>query len=283
MTNDSRDRKTANAFAESWNRIGSVYSREQFLEWFDPLTPDDLRGREVLELGFGNGSLLVHVAQCAPARLAGIDLGDTIDQTRRNLGAAAARVELHRGDLTTADLGKFDVVYCIGVIHHLKDPELGFDAVLRHTRPGGRFHCWVYAREGNAVIRWFVDPLRRFASRLPWWITKFGIATPLAAVYFVYAKSLRALRLDGESSPLRFLPLFEYTRWIASERFSFFRHVAFDQLVTPTTRYIDRKTVEEWLANSSIDPASTYIVHRNGNSWKFGGRVANLFSIGAPD
>jgi SAM-dependent methyltransferase len=270
VTAQTGDRKTADAFAESWNRIGSVYSREQFLEWVDPLTPSDLRDREVLELGFGNGSLLVHVAQCSPARLAGIDLGDTIEQTRRNLAGAASHVELHRGDLTTADLGKFDVVYCIGVIHHLAEPDRGFDAVLRQTRPGGRFHCWVYAREGNALVRAVVEPIRRVASRLPWWITKYAIATPLVFPYFLYAKALRAIGGD-----LRFLPLSEYTRWIAPERFSFFRHVAFDQLVTPRTRYIDRATVERWLSDPRIDPASTYIVHRNGNSWKFGGVTAS--------
>ncbi len=261
----SADKKTADAFAQSWNRIGSVYTREQFLEWFAPLTPEDLRGRSVLELGFGNGSLLVHAAQCAPARLAGVDLGDTLAQTRLNLAELAPNVELHQGDLTSVELGTFDVVYCIGVLHHLDSPGEGFASVLRHTRAGGRFHCWVYAREGNAVIRWLVDPLRRVTSRLPWWFTKYLVATPLVVPYFLYAKTIRALGISRLP-----LPLLEYTRWIASEPFRFFRHVAFDQLVTPRTRYIDRETVERWLSDS--DSSETYVIHRNGNSWKFGGR-----------
>ena len=98
------DLKTARAFSESWNRIGSVYSLEQFLEWLDPLTPEDLRGREVLEMGFGNGSLLRHVAENMPSRLVGIELGDTIEQTQRNLAGAPLQPELHRGDMTTANM-----------------------------------------------------------------------------------------------------------------------------------------------------------------------------------
>lgn len=269
---DAPDLQTARAFAESWNRIGSVYSREQFLDWLDPLTPDDLRGQTVVELGFGNGSLLQHVAQCAPARLAGIELGDTIEQTRRNLAGASCPIDLHRGDLTTANLGEFDVAYCIGVLHHLDDPDAGFTSVLRHTKSGGRFHCWVYAYEGNGVVRWFVDPVRRIASRLPWWMTKYLIALPLVAPYFVYAKLLRVLRLDGPDSPARWLPLFHYTRWIAGERLRFFHHVAFDQLVTPRTRYIRRDTVERWVGRAEVDRDSTYLIFRNANSWKFGGR-----------
>ncbi|HEU4523057.1 MAG TPA: class I SAM-dependent methyltransferase, partial [Thermoanaerobaculia bacterium] len=149
----SADTSTAAAFAQSWNRVGSVYTREQFLEWFSPLTSEHIRGRTVIELGFGNGSLLAHVARCEPARLVGVELGDTIEQTRRNLAGAPVTPELHRADLTRADLGTFDLSYCIGVLHHLDDPSAGFDSVLRHTSPGGQFHCWVYAREGNGLIR----------------------------------------------------------------------------------------------------------------------------------
>lgn len=268
----SSDAETADAFAQSWNRIGSVYTDDQFRDWFAPITPDDLRGSTVIELGFGNGSLLDHVARCVPARLVGIDYGDTIEQTRRNLKDAPVAVELSRGDLTTASLGEFDIAYCIGVLHHLERPDDGFRAVLRHTRPGGRFHCSVYSYEGNALVRLIVEPVRRVASRLPWWVTKYLIALPMVTPYYLIAKTLRALRLDGEGSPLRWLPLWGYTRWIAPHRFGFFHHVAFDQLVTPRTRYLDRRTIERWLADPELEPGSQYMILRNGNSWKFGGK-----------
>jgi SAM-dependent methyltransferase len=271
----SPDAATATAFAESWNRLplGSAYGRAQFLEWFAPIDLDSIRGREVLELGFGNGSLLHHMASFGPARLAGVELGDTIETARRNLEhAAGVRVELHRGDLTRVDLGEFDLVYCIGVLHHLKDPDAGFASVLRHTRPGGRFHCWVYAREGNAVVRHVVDPLRRLSSRLPWWITKYGFALPLVVPYFAYAKALRWLLPAGAPSSLRaLLPLHDYSLWIAEREFAFFHHVAFDQLVTPTTSYFPRSRIDSWLADPAIDEGSRYAIFRNGNSWKFGG------------
>jgi hypothetical protein len=116
-----------------------------------------------------------------------------------------------------------------------------------------------------------VDPIRRVAARLPWWVTKYGLATPLAVPFFVYAKLLAAL---PRGSPLRRLPLYEYSLWIAKREFAFFRHVAFDQLVTPQTIYLDRATIADWLkGNQRIIQESTYIIMRNGNSWKFGGRT----------
>jgi SAM-dependent methyltransferase len=260
------DVRTAAAFAESWNHVGSVYTRAQFDEWMEPLRAVHFGDAEVLEMGFGNGSLLAHAGTLGPRRLVVIELGDTIEATRRNL-AHVENVELHRGDLTTASLGEFDLVYCIGVLHHLAEPRCGFDAVLRHTKSGGRFHCWVYAREGNAIVRWLVDPLRRVASRLPWWLTKYAVALPLVVPYFLYAKLIRLL-----PDIARRLPLGAYTLWIAREPFRFFHHVAFDQLVTPRTVYLRRTEIEEWLRDPRIDPASVYLIHRNRNGWKFGGR-----------
>jgi SAM-dependent methyltransferase len=266
------DQRTADAFATSWNNLpqGSVYTHAQVADWFAPLAPDDFRGRRVLEMGCGNASLMVHVAQWSPAQLDGIDLGGSVDSARANLAKSGAqRWNVIRADLVAFESAGYDVVYSIGVLHHLQEPRAGFDAVVRNTRPGGRFHCWVYAREGNTAVVLLVDPLRRIASRLPWWLTKYGLATPLVIPYFFYAKALRALPRWGW---LRAAPLYDYSLWIAEREFAFFRHVAFDQLVTPRTVYLPRATIERWLAeNPALAPGSSYILMRNGNSWKFGG------------
>lgn len=274
MTDDSVDRKTADAFATSWNDLpsGSVYTREQFVDWFEPVAPEDLRGRRVLELGFGNGSLLHHVAGCAPSVLTGVELGDTFEVARANVPTSfAGELTLLHGDLTRVDAGLHDVVYCIGVIHHLDEPEEGFRAVLRHVVDGGRFHCWVYAREGNGPVIALVDPLRRLVSRLPWRVTKWGVAFPLAVPFFLVARAIAAL-VRRRPQLRSVLPLAGYFSWIAKREFAFFHHVAFDQLVTPTTRYIRRDTIESWLRSNEIETGSTYLIFRNGNSWKFGGR-----------
>jgi len=268
------DLKTADAFATSWNNLppGSVYSREQFEDWFAPLTRADAEGRTVLELGCGNGSLLYHMASWRPAHLEGVDLGDSVQSARRNLSAQDnPDWTVSQGDLTTWRSQPRDLVYSIGVLHHLKNPRIGFESVVANTKPGGRFHCWVYARDGNGVIIELVDPIRHVVSGLPWWITKYLVATPLVVPYFFYAKILRYFR---NIEWLRVLPLYDYSQWIAAREFAFFRHVAFDQLVTPETVYIDEATVRRWMSeHPRIAPESTYVIFRNGNSWKFGGQV----------
>lgn len=272
----STDQRTADAFATSWNNLpaGSVYTREQYADWMAPLTEVDIRGRDVLEMGCGNGSLLLHTAAWKPRRLVGVDLGSSAETARANLQRAGfTNAEVQKADLTKFDSEGFDLVYCIGVLHHLQEPEKGFEAVLRNVRPGGRFHCWVYAREGNGVVIALVEPIRKLASRLPWWFTKYAMATPLAVPFYLYAKTLRML-VGDRGHALKGAPLHDYCLWIAPREFAFFRHVAFDQLVTPQTAYIRRERIEHWLADAqNIEADSTYIILRNGNSWKFGGRT----------
>ena len=268
------DQETADAFASSWNNLpsGSVYTPDQVADWFAPLGEAQFRGSRVLEMGCGNGSLMVHLLGWGPAQLDGIDLGASVKSAVSNLRASGGtHWTVKQGDLTTHTSDGYDIVYSIGVLHHLRDPKLGFDAVIRNTRPGGRFHCWVYAREGNGVVIGIVDPISRLASRLPWWLTKYGIATPLVVPYYLYAHLLAEL---PRWKTLKRLPLYDYSLWIARREFAFFQHVAFDQLVTPHTVYLSRETIESWLrSNGRILPESTYLLMRNGNSWKFGGQV----------
>jgi SAM-dependent methyltransferase len=266
----SQDWKTAKAFSRSWLHAGSrsTYTPEQASDWFTPLIAADFAGREVTELGCGNASLLLHAAQWQPRTLTGVELGASIEAARRNLSEVGLdTVKLLQADLVAYRGPPQDIVYCIGVLHHLKNPREGFESVLANTRPGGRFHCWVYAHEGNALVRLVVEPVRKVCSHLPWWLSKYVVATALVAPYYLYAKALARLPQRWIES----LPLGLYSQWIARREFGFFRHVAFDQIVTPQTAYLRRELVQSWLDDSRVEAGSAYVVMRNGNSWKFGG------------
>ena len=268
------DKKTADAFASSWNNLpsGSIYTFDQFEDWFTPLKQTDIQSKSVLELGCGNGSLLVHMTQWNPSTITGVDLGDSVLSCEKNMEQTDfENFKVVQHDLTSFESNGYDLVYSIGVLHHLKKPKEGFDSLINNTKNGGKFHGWVYAREGNKLIIYCVEPIRKIASKLPWWFTKYLIATPLAIPFYFYGKTIKTLPFLKKIK--NSLPLFDYMIWIGERGFSFFRHVAFDQLVTPQTTYISKGEIMAWLnSNDSINQESTYIIFRNGNSWKFGGR-----------
>lgn len=269
-----QDKQTADAFATSWNNLpkGSVYTKQQFYDWINPLTESDFIESRVLELGCGNGSLMIHAAKWKPKFIQGIDLGESVKSAYDNLKSIEnIEIKIEQEDLTEFDSSeKFDICYCIGVLHHLENPVAGFNAVIRNIKKGGKFHCWVYAYEGNELIRLFVEPLRKTFSHFPWWFTKYFVATPLVIPYFIYANVLKFFYKNPFAKKF---PLYKYSLWIAKNDFNFFRHVAFDQLVTPHTVYIKKQEIQNWINNNNeIDISSVYLIFRNGNSWKFGGR-----------
>jgi hypothetical protein len=104
-------------------------------------------------------------------------------------------------------------------------------------------------------VRWLVDPIRKVSCLLPWWFTKYLIATPLVVPYFMYAKLIRALFANPRFG---FLPLHAYSVWISQAGLSPSSAMfAFDQLVTPQTAYIRRSTVDDWLHHHpDVDPAA---------------------------
>ncbi len=265
----SKDSKTATAFAQSWNDLpkGSVYTQDQFEDWLDPNQRKDISGKCVLELGCGNGSLLTHVAEWEPRYLEGVDLGDSVESARENMISTKCKNwKITQADIISYRGNGFDFVYCIGVLHHMKNPEEGFKAVVGAIKPGGRFHCWVYGDEGNFVVKSFIDPLRQIVCHLPWWIIKYAIAFPLSLLLFIISKLARTF----ENYKLKKLfPMHSYLKWISSYDFKFHHHVVCDQLVSPQTTYINKATIEQWLGEQSLE--NRYIISRNGNSWKFGG------------
>lgn len=268
------DQNTADAFATSWNNlpIQPIYTEEQVRDWLTPISIESLSNLQILELGCGNGSILYHILNRTTATVTGVDLGASVNSARMLLETLARKSwQVLQHDLVSYESNpKVDCTLCIGVLHHLHAPKDGFSAVLRNTKAGGLFHCWVYAREGNTAVIWIVEPIRRIACKLPWRISKYLIAAPLATIVYMGAQIYRVLPAKSIFSKL---PLFDYLRWLAKREWHFCHHVVFDQIVTPQTVYIPKTTIKEWLLDQRIDPSSTYILNRNGNSWKFGGRL----------
>lgn len=86
-----------------------------------------------------------------------------VDLSRRSLAYAVRKSrEAGLGGITyaQADLlelprsldGRFDVVSCVGVLHHMADPFEGLAAVARTVRPGGLLNLGLYSRAARAVL-----------------------------------------------------------------------------------------------------------------------------------
>ena len=130
-----------------------------FKEWIYPNVLEDFRNKEVLEAGCGGGQHTSFIAPYAKT-ITSVDLNTVEIAEKRNKDFN--NIEFIEDDIAVMNLNKqFDIVFCIGVIHHTDNPDLTVENLKKHVKPGGRLILWVYSEEGNFLVRKFVEPVRK--------------------------------------------------------------------------------------------------------------------------
>src|SRR6201987_4268067 len=126
-------------------------------------TPDDLRGKLVLDVGFGMGRF-AEVATRWGAQVVGIDLSLASEVAAKNLADRTATI--FQADVFKLPFApeSFDYIYSIGVLHHTPDCEQAFKALPRLLKPGGKIAVWLY----SAYNPWYrmSDVYRRVTRRM---------------------------------------------------------------------------------------------------------------------
>jgi len=112
----------------------------------------------ILDAGCGTGDGTDYLVHLNPeAQITAIDLssGALAVAKERCQRSGADRVEFHHLSLyDVAQLpGEFDLINCVGVLHHLPDPIRGIQALASKLAPGGIFHIFVYAELGRWEIK----------------------------------------------------------------------------------------------------------------------------------
>lgn len=119
--------------------------------------PDSTAAR-ILDAGCGTGVGTEYLVHLNPdAEVVGIDLSaGAIDvATERCQRSGADRVTFHNLSIYDVDQvpGEFDLINCVGVLHHMPDPVRGIQALAKKLKPGGIFHIFVYAELGRREIQ----------------------------------------------------------------------------------------------------------------------------------
>lgn len=261
---------TARRFGYEWTHFSEIRPEydEQMLGWIAPVGREAFEGRRVLDAGCGKGRHLRLAAAFGAKDVIGIDIGPAVDAAAQNTGDLD-NVHVVQGDLTRPPfrLESMDLIYSIGVLHHLGTPEAGFRALAPLLVPGGRFVAWLYAREGNGWVLALVDPTRRLTSRLPLPLVR-GLAWVLTIPLWIV---LRLLYAPARTRPrlARALPYSSYLTDLVQFPFREVHSIAFDQLLAPVAHYMPRAHVEHCFAEGGLTLDSLRWHH--ANSWAASG------------
>ena len=127
--------------------------------------PAGPRRWRILDAGCGTGVSSDYLCHLNPgSRLLAVDISaGALEVARERLhrsGAAAQVEELRieqRSLLDLQDEGEFDYINSVGVLHHLREPQAGLQALAARLAPGGVLHLFLYADGG----RWEIHRTQR--------------------------------------------------------------------------------------------------------------------------
>jgi SAM-dependent methyltransferase len=121
----------------------------------------------ILDAGCGSGVGTEYLVHLNPqAQVVGIDLsaGTLGVAKKRCQSSGADRVEFHHLSIYDVDKipGEFELINCVGVLHHLPDPIRGIEALAKKLAPGGLMHIFVYGELG----RWEIQLMQKAIALL---------------------------------------------------------------------------------------------------------------------
>jgi SAM-dependent methyltransferase len=133
-------RGSPDRFGYEWHTYAEVLPiyEEQFRRWTPHLSPEDWRGASFLDVGCGMGRNSVWPMRYGAVGGVAADIDErSLASAKRNLAqyptVAVERCSAY--DLAWQD--RFDIVFSIGVIHHLEFPDRALSRMVQAARPGG--------------------------------------------------------------------------------------------------------------------------------------------------
>ena len=264
--------RTYESFGYEWTTFDQLNPEdEDFWRWYFRDVPlDELHDAVALDAGCGKGRYTTFTSDHV-AHMVALDGSGAVVAAAALLRAKANTVVV-RSDLREVPFadGSFDFVSCLGVLHHLSDPEAGFRALARLLAPGGRLFVYLYSRPARFNVRALAlraaSAIRRVTTRVPHGLLR-ALCAPLGfLLYLTFVLPGRlgeALRIPG----MRSLPLHAYRQrpvrslWLDT----------FDRLSAPIEHRYLLSDVEPWFERAGLrieaarDDAGLFILGRRAH------------------
>lgn len=242
-------------FGYEWSRYDYLLDQyeKQFLGWIHPLERSWFKDKIVLDAGCGMGRNSYWPLKYGARKVVAFDFDvRSVEAAQRTL-KQFPNADVRYGDIEKFDCDeRFDLVFSIGVIHHLAHPAEALRNLARLLKPGGTLLIWVYGYEGNEWIVRYIDPLRiHVTSKLPVRMTH-------ALAYFFSVPLYLFLHVFPQRRP--------YLKLLKSFRFDHVHSIVFDQLLPRIANYWRRDEVEALLR--TVPGMRDISIHAaNGMSW----------------
>jgi SAM-dependent methyltransferase len=159
-------------FGYKWKNAPEIPPEQyiQFRRWLDLDDFSIFKNKKILDAGCGNSTNAFIVLQNGAKKVVAVDaFENTLKISRANLKCFGNRADVKFLDLEKADNypGKYDIVLCIGVLHHLENQRKVLEKLLSTKRKNGKLFVWIYGKYNHVGIINAMDTLRKMTSVFP--------------------------------------------------------------------------------------------------------------------
>jgi ubiquinone/menaquinone biosynthesis C-methylase UbiE len=207
------DPKTVRGFGEEWSSFTQAQMHDaERLELFNgyfSLIDWTRRPKNAMDFGCGSGRWSVMVAPRVEWLVAVDASADALKVARENVQAANVTFVQATPDTLPFPDSQFDLIFSLGVLHHIPDTEGAVRSLTRKLCPGGALLLYLYCAFDRPwwYFRKIQDLLRLAIARLPFKL-RYGISQLIAVIiYFPLARGsgvLESLGFDVSGVPLSF-------------------------------------------------------------------------------
>lgn len=261
----TKAQKTVADFGNQWSNHGEIdagywSSDELFRDHFEDQKPpfENLKDKIVLEVGSGSGRILQMLNRYNPVKLIGVEPSSGFAVLTKNTAG------LKNLTLINASGGEFfvpggvDIVFSLGVIHHIPEPDLVIKNISKNLKLNGLFIMWVYGYENHKLYVLFQKFFRPLLRLLPDQVLNLLSLILTYFLDFYLCVSKIAFRSK--------LPLTKYLSNLFSKcSRKHKKYIVFDQLNPLYAKYYKKNEAIGLVSQFGLELVSIY--HRNLYSW----------------
>jgi len=248
-------------FGWEWKKYNKIIDENfaQFKLWISSIDPSLIKDAYCIDAGGGNGRNSYWLSQLGARRIFYFDISpSSVSVARDNLrtvkNLTLSNESIYQVSLPDTEMA--DIVFSIGVIHHLADPLTALHNLTKLVKPGGLLVIWVYGLPGNRLLLFFLEPFRKVTKKIPMLYLDY-IAGFLTIFLFLFLKF-----------PQKNL----YLKFVRKFKFSHLKSIVLDQLLPNIANYWTGQEAHDLLKNAGLKEIKCVSV--NGNSYSLSGRVS---------
>ena len=246
------DAATVEGFGKEWkkfkqNALTDDERMEMFAKFF-PLVDWTKRPKRALDMGCGSGRWDVIVAPLVDELVAADASAEALDVAMQNVKASNVTFVKCTPDTLPFPDETFDLIFSIGVLHHLPDTQGAIESLVQKLKPGGLLTLYLYYSFDNMPTwyRWLwrsTNITRYLISGLPW-LPRYLLSQVIAGtVYWPIARVAKYFPVPA-SWPLRFY---------ANRSFYIMRTDALDRFGTRLEKRFTKRQIEAMLAAARLE------------------------------